>query len=743
MISNIFELETRLSKALEQDAERALQKLPSTSVVFSHLCHGLQHTLGALRLTRIWPRSTYASLLSEVIGGDSKEYAKLFSRHIRRVGREGALLDFLMRYLLKTSALRDGLDHGLKAASLTFSRTTSAGAPFTYDKNLHLVALSDAFYSTLIPPDLTESYWRALAEDDIHEGVRDDWKLRMMAAKLHSARGKALAMLEEKEDVKGLEHAKELAGYYTVPLLDDEMPHWTSDADAQLWYLLGALQTSYMLVHMHGRKDTPLAGFVSSGIIYTSEEAADATLSHCVGIMTASLSAQEDGPQAMKTLEEIQRTQAVNHAVRVRHAIDDVNFEETAPQIESVRRVVEEKFEGLAQAALVPEWPPRVAHWLTNIIQWLRGSVHEGQSLNFCAVLGDYSQICDSGLFNVLTIEANEHSRLPSPWDKNGKFRKNATRDIERLVRQQMAKSNYSWFQEGRYALLWDASLPTREPRALLALKSSSWDVFINECRVSRMPETKDHAAMVVYVKSDGTGGVIFRGEQIVTFRRNTPWQVGQPQLADWVSKQIQKYVAWLNPDGMTDDAERTRASSVLATIVGASLALSYDPHMGAMLVFMKEPIDRLPFEGMGSLWNIRERKDDLSAFDISELVALMAMDGATCLYVDRNRSPRVAFGQLVGGQSESAKLRWSANWDRVLRGEGSRKWNGAMTALRDDVCLVLAISQDGPIYRAGPFEEDAACEEGRPEDPTQYVQIQVSTEVMQKLYGGLGGTYL
>jgi len=353
------------------------------------------------------------------------------------------------------------------------------------------------------------------------------------------------------------------------------------------------------------------------------------------------------------------------------------------------RELVEDhvKLDTVFAAHVFPQWPKRAAMWLSLIVEWLRGSIHEGIPLNFCFVLADLSQIRDSSSFEIVPITGLS---LVSPWGSDGSAsNESAVPKILDRIKQQITKNNYSWFQEGRYALLWDATFPQSEPRYLVRLVDSSWDVFVTRCRHANPPTTHTIAGLVGYVRADGSGGVILRGKPILSFRKTGAWTRGYSEKEGW----LQKKLIGAGIRNHDDKAKR---------LLKACLAVSEDPHMGAMVIVLKNryrdpKYAHFPFRSMGKLWDV-EDVGELRKASVSEMISLMAMDGATCVFRDLEGKTRLTFRRLARVSGEGIDRRLSESAKEKLEGEGSRKWSGALAACRADVRLVLAISQDGPI---------------------------------------------
>jgi hypothetical protein len=102
---------------------------------------------------------------------------------------------------------------------------------------------------------------------------------------------------------------------------------------------------------------------------------------------------------------------------------------------------------------------------LQVILEWLRGSIHEGHPLNFCMVLADMSQVRDSEVFEIVPFLDSE---LPCPWDEDGKLRHQNNEDIKgkiiKPIKKAITKNNYAWFQDGKICPSLGFDIPSKIP---------------------------------------------------------------------------------------------------------------------------------------------------------------------------------------------------------------------------------------------------------------------------------------
>jgi hypothetical protein len=351
---------------------------------------------------------------------------------------------------------------------------------------------------------------------------------------------------------------------------------------------------------------------------------------------------------------------------------------------------------------VVSTWTMSVARWLTVILEWLRGSIHEGHPLNFCMVLADMSQVRDSEVFEIVPFLDSE---LPCPWDEDGKLRHQNNEDIKgkiiKPIKKAITKNNYAWFQDGKYALLWDSTFPVKSPQNLISIKNSSWNVFVNNCRHGKAPSYAEKILLsVAYVQANGSGGIIQKGEQILSFRGTGKWISGS-------TAREKKLTDVLKELGCLNDVE-------IGKIATAAIIISDDPHMGCMIAVMNrynfftigERIGTgdlelnsqpLPFRSMGDYWK-NPALTQLEEAPLEQMISLMVMDGATCVYwSDESDKAKISFRHLVVGLDKNERDLDTTTKD-YLDGEGSRKWSAGIAACRPDVAMVIVVSQDGPI---------------------------------------------
>lgn len=308
--------------------------------------------------------------------------------------------------------------------------------------------------------------------------------------------------------------------------------------------------------------------------------------------------------------------------------------------------------------------------------------------------MGDMSQIEDSPAFERLPLADESVTFPPGLAEIDEKVMLASLYKAMRTIE----KENYFWFQGGRYALLWDFTSPEQEPRYLLGLKDSSWHVFIANARNRRPAGTAVAALVVGYLDDRGGGGLIVHGEHEFTLSKDGKWI----QRGDELSGRIDAYLKAAG-NGILADEERK-------TLVKALVSVSNDPDTGCMLVLANN--QAIPnFETMGHPWKVKRptslgigEGDPLLELPDQELVALLGMDGAACVWKQDSKC-RIAFRRLASPDDAEKSRTLATNMRDNLSGEGSRKWSALLAACRKDVNLIIAVSQDGPVHFYCPAE--------------------------------------
>ena len=553
--------------------------------------------------------------------------------------------------------------------------------------------VSSAYFTRLVKRDTILSYLKDLYAPDKQDQLMDPLSPfpQYNAAQLIGLRYAARDELTE-NDRRTLVSLSAAGGTVSPDRLPTELE----------WTFLGALQTGLMYVEAARIEKQQAHGFVSVGACYLLEGKAPGECP--LAILSAVLPPdceKNKRSRLVGKLEEIlkERLPSTVHAVResepklsTAHLL--LIKERGRAPLPLIRRQVLPVFESAFIIKSFPKWREGLVLWLGLLAERLRGIVHEGTALNFTFVVADRSQILDSGLFDAVELRFDGPDATLVPWDVHGnEFDKAKTKGTVEAVLREIGKKNYSWFLDGKYALLWDSTFPRRSPSNLIRFRESSWDVFLNHVRLGKESRAKGVVRAMIYVSADGSGGIIADGKHLASFRKGQPWTIGLSRRAGDLEKHLEKHL------GKWSMTPETLAATV-RRVGDALLAISDDPHVGCLLViFLKDSPPQ--FDSMGDPWKTANGRA-LLKMTLDELTSLMAMDGATCLYLE-DEQPAVAFRRLIrvpdAGASGPRVREIHPDAASKLDGEGSRKWSAANAARREEVSVVMSVSQDGPIH--------------------------------------------
>jgi hypothetical protein len=676
----LFKVHDQLETSLTDWCSEVAQKTGSP-LVFGHICLGSlsedgPDSGGGARLTRVVCRNSDL----EIIHNPELEY--LFRSHINRFGRSATVLDWLTRWFYgqaeKPSMLgEDGI------AFFQFIKTAvHSGGPLAVDGES--LQLDPRFVEALLPDAGTTAYLKEAEKLHSTSGYIAPDEMDFCMKQLIGARYTA------QQQVAGA--SLEVANLLNVY---DGLPQATQPF--QLWTFLGAIQTAFLLMKAAGLDGAP--GFVSVGRVHkiSGEET-----TNCPLLVMSSVVPSTDSADLSKVLKEmLGETKKVINSKPWSDLFGAKNVANEAPTSDdsyppSDRLKIRELSEAIKKArtsgqrAWFAKWETSLVTWLGLAIEHLRGSKHEGKSLPFTLIAGDWSAIADSGLFEVLRLDFDEASPCLFKFDVADPS--TAGLDFFKTLEREISRKNYSWFADGKYALAWDVTWPAMHPRALIRIKDSSWEVALSSLRSGRVFEATRIARWIAFLSNDGAGGLLHNGQTVGIFRRDKSWVWQSPDFQKTLTTHVEEA---LGRAGFSVELK----AKVLERLIPTLLTLSDDPHAGALLVIL-QPGNERAFESMGAPWKTAQSGDFLS-MSPDELAALMAMDGATCLYCEGGKA-RVSFRSLVSVPAKPTR-ELTDDARKKLDGEGSRKWSSANAARRSEVALVLSVSQDGPIHVYGP----------------------------------------
>jgi hypothetical protein len=681
-----FDIRQTLEKALANYSKEARQAT-HCPLVFAHVCLGsltpsAKSPYDGLRITEIAATKSERTPIGRMVV-DSQGHRSAFRHHINLFGRSATFLDWLTRRLYRDLAtLRSNVAVPTSHIEVL---VCSQNAALTLNGNT--LKLSSSFFDTIVKANVVRRYFTELYKQGSgHDGlVPAGAAVPYMAERFVSLRFAAESLLLANGVTAAL---KRLSALYK------DKPGGTQDQESE-WEFLGALQTALMYVWASQNPSDEPVGFVTVGACYRINRVA---VDKCpLGLFSAVLPPRCDDArrnEIVRSLKELLKEKMPLHINDAKYYHDrgdtpQVHHRTTKSWTPSrIQAAVNKELRNAFPTRWFQRWRASLMVWLSYLAEHLRGKVHEGQPLNFSFVVADRTEIHDSGLFEVVPLQIDGHAKLVPLDDEGNADDKGAADDLLDRVLREIEKKNYSWFLGGKYALLWDASFPSRYPQYLIRFKESSWEVFQNQIRLGKKTRAADVVRAMIFVSTDGSGGMVLSGKQVVSFRKGQAWSEESSRRETRLKRYLQRHI------GRWNFAPKLKHDTV-KRIADALLAISDDSHAGCMLVIFEKD-KRLKFECMGEIWKtsfggqLREMSRDV-------LTSLMAMDGATCLFV-KNGRPHVEFRRLATAPDKATRTLHIESRIK-LDGAGSRKWSAANAAKRHEIAIVISVSQDGPVH--------------------------------------------
>jgi len=689
---------------IEISLKETVDKLVSDKnlpIVFGHVAWGRLSEKGAMRLSHIKPNdsNTNTFLSKDVV----------FNRHIKEVGRNKTFLDFLLLYWFEGADFNTSNDYK-KTFSFQIMNQTDLLTETT-----NKISISKSLSKVLAPINLIKKYFEIL-DDKISKAEKEYY-----TNELDSCRYKALDLFEASENKNEIIVLKELAKKYKS----------TEFENVNLIHLLGAIQSALLFVKASFPEDEIEIGFISNSIAIKAN-GDKSVLNNPIIVLSTPI--KQNG--------HITNIDTLNYD-RIKTTIENFCRDATFSNTEDVsdfikkdlshyipddfKKLIADNIKSLSPLKIKPDWTKFILYWNSALVQYLRNSIHEGKSLNFTFVVADVSEIKDCGLFDIVHLDFTDgNTETFHPYNLGKEFDETSfpieyfpflyEKDAESnlmfsrkkfisYIKRNIEKKNYSWFQDGKYALLWDATFPSKHPHSLIRIKNSSWEVLLNEIRNQRGKDFLDKISLsMVFLRQDQSGGIIIKDKLVSSFRKGTQWSLGLLEKDNKVKRQIANvFTSW----------EVYDKQNLIDLMTDVIISISDDPHSGCILVIAKMQPD---LQSMGDPWRTlpkdkhakeSETKPPINPLDLSkdEIAALMGMDGATCIYFDNDsKKPAISFRNILKINS-TGKLR---DFDKhELDGEGSRKWSSLNTARMENIDLVIAVSQDGPIYHYIPTTDN------------------------------------
>ena len=682
-----------ISSSLIRSLTEIKRDVKSRTPLFGHLCKGNLQNPGVLRMSAIIGMKNDEDI-SEAFPDFEREggalgHKEAFQLHVEAFGREKTLLNWLACWSRITSASRWGKEATITTASFVVSDAHNRPLHHSEKRGVSItVTFSTGLLQALMPKELAAEYLQILYDADSTDLGAPAFRGHTTSElSLFSATVNALRCVRECVDSSAaLDY---LCSHY---LLDPDGRPSAADlrratarvSDAERFQLLSALQIALAYVHRFApgalEKGGGLvsvgrtAGYLSGGTLPS-----EVTM---IPLMCMSTSASDhlEAKRLPKKLREVVIRSSINEVLSrvdshghgmlldpfLKAVSDESGFGEGA--VMRWRETLESS--GIKPPFGDVAW--ECATWMAHLVSSLHKSKHEGSSLAFTFVIGDMSRIADSPLLELVPLR-NEGFHYP-PHRKNGTRVRNGDGPTSPLqsAKTALEKENYFWFQNGRYALVWDLAFSEESPSNLLALTNSSWHVFVEDARNGRLPGAADGAVIVGYLDGRGGGGLIVNGEQAFSLSQEGLWIERGEELESLVGSYLEA------ADGLdVDEREKLRKALV---------AVSNDPDSGCMLVLASVHSCN-DFLEMGRPWklagsaitpNAEESKGvRLADLGDEELKALLCMDGAACVWLDGTDN-RIRFRLLVRPNEGDGPADPCPSVTESLMGEGSRKWSAS-----------------------------------------------------------------
>lgn len=671
----------------------------SSPILFGHVCKGDLTRPGALRCSAILSTPDGAAtatrtLTSAVPSADER----VFQEHIEMAGRDQTFLDWVSLWALGATA-SNGPASRVPLQSCVTCKVISSDSPMTLSvsgRNCTL-ELSATLVHELAPQELVTSYLDRLYEWAEHSpaGRWEPADLGWVHDRLRAAQVQGVLSCMKHEGSMAAARA------LTLPYAKSTSSSSQTEIDEQpalLRRFLGSLQFALLYLRRHYEGALLQSGFVSLAIVALEADSGDDSTEVSrwrspVAVMSVPFNQEHDAAQVAQTvLRKLNAgsLRSILHDLH-QHPLEIADSTSCDIRNSAVRQRMRDAVLAAFPEPAFGDWPIESALWMAELARLSLKFKHEGRRLSFTFVLGDATQMVDSGHFECVPLMSRDFKYPPG--------RTLEVIDIDQIalmVRRELAEENYCWFLGGRYALMWDATFPSLHPTHLVRFRDSSWELFTAACRSGKPPTSAKYAVVVSYSMGGVGGGMVVDGKHAFVLSKDEQWQVRGAELESRLREYLDATAVAINA------GQKERLSQALS-------AVSTDPDRGCILV-VSTSRSTPTFELMGRPWQIDRRGSraalstdhayELDNIDVDELVALLAMDGAGVVWLDDHGKTRIAFRQLVSAPNP-ARRALSNEARHSLIGKGSRRWSASLVATRDDVPLVVAVSQDGPVYVA------------------------------------------
>jgi hypothetical protein len=367
--------------------------------------------------------------------------------------------------------------------------------------------------------------------------------------------------------------------------------------------------------------------------------------------------------------------------------------------------------------------------WLASILKKLHNRIHEGNKLSFYFLLADKSEFEDHPNIVLKEIKAENDNLVtlfyPGDTWNNLNEEEIGSDQKEKLVIQRannivelLAKEHFPWFENGRYALLWDInsdfqmeeSVNSEMPKiTLVSLKNTDWEVVTSKIFFKKKDTRLEvpNSFLFAINPKDKISSIFSISkskiiEEAVIFKDR--W------LQNLYKKKKQGISTYFNDVRKIHSSLKEFPDGFLDIIV----RISEDPGKGGTIALLKDETDNGQFHAMGFPWELENGN-----YEVEDLISLISHDGASvCLNCDSNKwrfrkllLPLNVPHLLIELLSNHFKNNFEVKKGFTIRGEnlemenycplsfvGSRRWNGAISSLDENVFAVVIISQDGNI---------------------------------------------
>ena len=324
-----------------------------------------------------------------------------------------------------------------------------------------------------------------------------------------------------------------------------------------------------------------------------------------------------------------------------------------------------------------PSLAPQASN-LTPVVEMLgslTGEVHEGTPLEFFFVYGERSAFEDSSTIAFRTFDRPpaEFVALRTPEDR-------------KKAASSLIKEHFPWFENGRYALFWDVSTADCAPAGVVSRKGTSWRQLVLDSLETNPRVHLPDCCVGFLTPPDRVEWLSVTAERVERRLRHTDeWiDLGKDRPRKLVDQFLQRVA------NISDDERRRTLRDIVLRVAMA-------PEKGGIVVLPRqgcaEPLKQFR---LGHPWSFPGNPFGVDLLIAHDGATLWDADGERrwpwthrLLLVPDQHAPGVRPFLQVGGKSD----------DWPLKSKGTRRWNGALVAFREEVDALVVMSQDGDIH--------------------------------------------